>query len=120
MVCRLWLQEGMHRQCPKCNQYSIHRHPAFLHLKGDLRRGVEDLWSSVQVYLFHSAHALASVLSGTSYLFLGKQSPKFWFKHGVKDPGGMGLPNICYELRDILLLCAFFCKACPAVLRILL
>lgn len=120
MVCRLWLQEGMHRQCLKCNQCSIRKHPAFLHLKGGLRRGFEGLRSSVQVYLFHCAHAFASVPSGKSYLFLGKQSPKFWFRHGVKDPRGMGLPNICYELRDILPLCAFFCKACHVVLRILL
>lgn len=110
----------MHRQCPKYNQCSIHKHPAFLHLKGGLRRGVKGLWSSVQVCLFHCAHVLASVLSDKSYLFSRKQSPKFWFKHGVKDPGGTGLPNICYELSDILPLSAFFCKACPVVLRILL
>lgn len=32
----VWLLEGMHGQCPKCNQCSIHKHLAFLHLKGGL------------------------------------------------------------------------------------
>lgn len=74
--------------------------------------------SSVQVYLFHCAHALPSVPSGNSYLFLGKQGPKFWLIRGGKDPRGAGAPQCSAMSLGLFFPFVSFCvrlvPLCPA------